>query len=389
MTFGELAACSRLVDDIPASPGGGGAAAAEVDAPAGAATARDAASDLMDAVGTDEEASGAGPTDVQMEGVNPADSEADSDAEAIADTYSEGAPDTGNPADTGNSVDADNSADTGSPADAGNAVDSYSAPDTSDMDVASPADGSATAFSPANLPGLALWLDSTRGLDFLDAGAQPPGLSWLDMSGNHNDAVSIGGSLGTPLIVPNAIGGKPAVHFNGTSGALVVSDKPSLQFGFDDFAIVEVAAHTTPTSGTHPYGILYDKQDSTYAGPVIVANWNNEGLIRAQIVYPDAFIRTPVTNYDNGVPFFLVFRRIANDGGATLDLRVTGVDVASSISPSYTIDVSAVGTSVLIGGSRTQQSILGDIAEVIVVKGGLSSRQVADLEDYLRTKYGF
>jgi len=240
----------------------------------------------------------------------------------------------------------------------------------------------AAPWDPSLLPGLALWLDGTSGLSQGNGGT----LTWLDRSGHQNRAVSVG----TPTIDPAAIGGKPAVHLNGSTDYLVVQDSPSLQFGTDDFAIAVVAAHTTPGTGQWGYGLLFTKQvlaTAPYYGPCIAANSvDRSGALFAQVAnVSPSWIQTTETNFNNGQPFFVVVRRI---GGNTLSLRVNGHDGASATGAGYALDVSASGYPLRIGGTDKQQDVLGDIAEVIAMQGSLSAPDLATLEGYFAAKYG-
>jgi hypothetical protein len=237
------------------------------------------------------------------------------------------------------------------------------------------------AWSPLLLPGLALWLDGTNGL------SQEPGgkLTWLDRSGHANSAVSVG----TPSIDPAAIGGKPAVHLNGSTDYFVIQDSPSLQFGTDDFAIAVVAEHTTPGTGQWGYGLLYTKQIPTvpYPGQCIAANSvDRSAALFTQVAnQSQSWIQTTATDFNTGRPFFVVVRRIA---GTTLSLRVNGSYGASATGPGYALDVSASGYPLRIGGTDKQQDVLGDIAEVVAMQGSLSALDLANLEGYLAAKYG-
>jgi hypothetical protein len=236
-------------------------------------------------------------------------------------------------------------------------------------------------WNPGLIPGLALWLDGTKGLAY-----GPSGLAWLDQSGNGNDATP----AGAPTIAMGAIGGNPAVHFNGTTDYLIIQDSASLQFSTDDFAIAMVAAHTTPLTGQWGYGLLYSKQVASaapYIGPAIVANsLQFTGALFAQVANQSGSeIQTTEQDFNSGKPFMLVLRRT---GGTTLSLRVNGADAVAATGAGYAIDVSAPGNALHIGGSVKQQDVLGDVAEVVATHGALSSTDLADLEGYLSAKYG-
>jgi hypothetical protein len=303
--------------------------------------------------------------------------------------------DSGVAVDTGSDTGVDAMADEGAPAvdsgapvdDGGGPVDDSGAPAVDSgapaVDSGAPAvDSGAPSWDPGSIPGLALWLDGTSGLASVAGG----GLAWVDRSGNRNDAVSVG----TPTVATNAIGGKPAVHLNGTTDYLVVQDSASLQFATDDFAIALVAAHTTSFNGPWAYGMLYSKQilsTPPYVGPAIVANsLESTGALFAQVANQSGSeIQTTEQDFNTGKPFMLVLRRT---GGMTLSMRVNGADAASATGAGYSDDVSAIGFALHIGGTQKGQDVLGDIAEVIAIHGGLSSPDLTALEGYLSAKYG-
>jgi hypothetical protein len=244
-------------------------------------------------------------------------------------------------------------------------------------------------WSPGVVPGLVLWLDGSNGLS-QGAGGGP---AWSDQSGQRNDALP----MGAPVIKPGAIGGRPAVHFNGGPDYLVVQDSSSLQFSTGDFVIAVVAAHTTPTTGMWGYGLFYSKQEQTapYPGPGLVANTvNRTGQIEAQVALDTpSLILTTGADYNNGQPLYLTMHRFSriDDGGtatATLDLRVNGADAGSISGPGAALDVSAAGQPLVLGGSAKAQGMVGDLAEVVAIKGAVSDADIDALEAYFRAKYG-
>jgi hypothetical protein len=230
------------------------------------------------------------------------------------------------------------------------------------------------------LPGLALWLDGSHGLSPTAGGAP----LWIDQSGQRNDAVAVG----APVIRPDAIGGRPAVHFNGAPDYLAVQDSSSLQFSTGDFVVALVAAHTTPTTGMWGYGLFYSKQeqDPPFPGPALVANTvNRTGQIEAQVALDTpSLILTAGADYNKGQPLFLTMHR----SGATLDLRVNGADAGSVTGPGAALDVSAAGQPLYLGGSPKAQGMVGDLAEVVAIKGAVSDADIGALEAYFRAKYG-
>jgi hypothetical protein len=244
----------------------------------------------------------------------------------------------------------------------------------------------ASAWTPRSLAGLVLWLDGTKGVQ-TSGGAVT---SWEDQSGLANDATPSAPGSSAPALVANAIGGAPAVRFDGAS-RFVIPDDPSLQFGTGDFVVAVVARHTTPSDVGWGYGLLYIKYQVAFpfTGPALVANYEEGSTqIAAQLVYHQAVIGTAQEGLNDGQPRSLVMRRRAAPGLASLELRLNGETSATSTGSAYAIDVSAPGRPVFVGGTPDLQDIVGDIAEVVAVNGATSDADVAALECYLEAKYG-
>ncbi len=277
-------------------------------------------------------------------------------------------------------------------------------------------DEASAPWVPSALSGLVLWLDDARGLGLADAGvdggdAGPP-LLWIDQSGHGNNA----SGMGSPAISPAALHGKPAVHFNGTTDYLLVSDSPTLQWGTGDFVVALVVQHTTfANDAGSVYGTLYSKQIadvSPYGGVGLFANTpSRTSAILAQLSTAAA-TTSGSAGYNNGSPFVVVMHRSidAPDAGspvdaggdaaldaasdasvpavASLGILIDGLSAGTNSGAAYARDVSAVGYAARIGGTQYGQDMTGDIAEVIGIQGAVSDDDLAKLEAYLKTKYG-
>jgi hypothetical protein len=255
-----------------------------------------------------------------------------------------------------------------------------------EVDAAAQGAADAAVWTPRSLAGLVLWLDGTRGVQTSGEAVT----RWEDQSGLKNDAAPPATGSGAPVFVASAIGGAPAVRFDGTN-YLVLQDDASLQFGTGDYLVAVVARHTTPIHVGWGYGFFYVKAaiDLPFAGPALVAN--TEGgttQIAAQVLYHQAIIATAQSGLNDDQPRGFVMRRRASPGLASLDLRVNGAPSATSAGSAYAADVSAPGRPVFLGGSPNMQDIVGDVAEVVAVKGATADAEVIALEGYLETKYG-
>ena len=245
--------------------------------------------------------------------------------------------------------------------------------------------------SPGMLSGLVLWLDSTTGLSYSDAGTGA--IAWQDQSGLQNDATSVG----APYIRSNVIGGKTAVHFNGTTDYLFANDSFSLRFSTGDFLIAVVGAHTTPTAGgIWNYGLFYVKEildTSPYLGVAIGGNALDRTTPRASLWSQVAFeamswVQSSEATFNDGRPLCIILHRFSvGSGVASLVMRVNGAELGADTGTGYAVDVNAMGYPVFIGGTPGQQDIAGDIAEVVAVKGAVADSDVIGLEAYLMDKY--
>jgi hypothetical protein len=88
------------------------------------------------------------------------------------------------------------------------------------------------------------------------------------------------------------------------------------------------------------------------------------------------------TTYNDGTARLYAVQR----AGGTETLRVNASQVATG---SSAIDVTESAKPVTIGALTTQPeaALDGDIAEMIVVKGTLSSSDLSNIESYLQSKY--
>ena len=204
--------------------------------------------------------------------------------------------------------------------------------------------GEGGTWSPSSLSGLVLWLNSTTGIETVDAGADAgAAFIWEDRSGNGNNARSVG----SPTIVAAALGGQPVIRFNGSSQYLEVSDSPTLEFGTGEFLVAVVAQHTTPLDAGAGYGFLFSKQiqnASPYPGPCLIANTGSLTTgIEAQVAYGAGDVFSTTTGYNNGTPFYVDMHRFAatSDAGAdaaavaTADTRIRNAALSPIASPPH------------------------------------------------------
>jgi hypothetical protein len=241
------------------------------------------------------------------------------------------------------------------------------------------------SWSPGTLPGLVLWLDAAKG-----AGSTPGGLVslWSDQSPAHNDATQTNGQY-QPMLEVGAIGGFPAVRFDGHTSYLSIADGPSLQWGTSDYAILVVARFSVTLD--MPNQVLFQKStmDSPFYGPQLYVNSANPTLdTTAMAADSKDFWVVSAQHGLNDAPHVFGARRFA----ATLEVRVDGQS-AGQKRETPVIDVSAPRMPAIIGQNgydptAMTEALQGDIAEEVAVQGAISDADLRSLECHLILKYG-
>ena len=246
-------------------------------------------------------------------------------------------------------------------------------------------DANPGAWSPKDIPGLAVWLDSTTGVTF-DGSENVT--AWLDQSANQNKAGPTAPCI-APTRAANSLNGHDTIAFSGAGRTcVVVADAPSLQFGMSDFAIFVVARYTNVPmlGGTNSLAYFWRKKDDGVGGVVFIGSGGNAGDTRLQLSAGINGFTTGATTglNDNS------FRRL---GGTRrgVDLEVW-VDGNPESKKTVTVeDVSQVGQPVCLGATlafNNLSSMIGNLAEVVAVKGTLSDAQITQLDGYFKAKHG-
>ena len=283
-------------------------------------------------------------------------------------------------------------ADTGNPPNDSSVTDTGTT-DSSVTDTGTTDTGTTDAgnFDVSKVTGLALWLDANKGV------TQAAGKvsSWADQSGNSNNALQ-SNSNNRPGFTASAINSLPGVHFDGAAQAatfMTVIDSATLQWTTGDYVIAVVVRYTNDPNGnfTSRYGALYFKEGFNPSnGPALYANaFNGATSSSGFSTYQsqnaaDRLVSTGTGYNDNKGHLFVVHR-----GGTTLDLRHNGA--ADGTKAVTAIDVNAPSIDVTIGanqgGNGATNRLTGDIAEMIAVKGAISSGDLTGIEGYLKAKY--
>lgn len=269
--------------------------------------------------------------------------------------------------------------DTSQPIDASDAA----VPD--DVQVDAPIDATPLDGGIGSLNGLVLWLDAAKGITKNGNAVA----TWADQSSAKNDATA--GNV-APTFTASAINSLPAVTFSMMSvNNLVIADSSTLQFGTADYSIFVVSRFDNdpksgPTTGLADFftkagknsGILFygnnlNPKNSTITAGMFAAEDANDFLGASGA-------------YNDGTARLYALVRTSN----VITLRVNGSQVGT-LNESAPVDVSAAATDVLIGafpqGKNTLGALDGDIAEMIAVKGSISSNDLASVESYFKSKY--
>lgn len=232
------------------------------------------------------------------------------------------------------------------------------------------------AFTPADLPGLYVWLDaSDAGTLTIDSGTVS---AWADRSGNARHAIQ-GTAAIRPAFQAAGLNGKPSVRFDGVNDNMVFA-------GFTHLTTLTVAVVACPTNLSGFRGLVGRTEGSPWRH-----NWS-VGLDSAKhtllyyggsgSVYPRAEAADAVT-----VNTAYVFTsRLDSSPAAHLwqdgELQNLAVD---TIAPSP----ANFGAGVLgANDAGTSGFFAGDISEVVITSGALSDEDVAALNAYLLSKWG-
>lgn len=227
--------------------------------------------------------------------------------------------------------------------------------------------------------GLSLWLESNQGL-------AADGSSWLDQSGNGNNATALPGQA--PTVIPGAINGLPAVQFNGGQ-ALSFSNQIITS---QQFTIIAVASDAT-TSSSSNLGFREIFSNWDYANTVTSVFLGTTGINPTAVRFSDQIggavdplhNQTGVGSIPNpGSPFVLSAVSGTTDASIFLNSSLF-YDNGAALSP---IDLT---TSYYLGrqGSGTFNEYWnGTIEELLVYNYALSPTQLLANSQYLEVKYG-
>jgi hypothetical protein len=241
---------------------------------------------------------------------------------------------------------------------------------------------------------LVLWLDAGFGISTSGLPANLRVNTWQDRSGKGNHAGQSHPDA-QPRFAKGAVGDRPALEFNGQSTYMSIPDDETLEPGWKDFTIEIVAAWTNsqlPAGSYGGYGTLFNKQAPSYpyTGLSVWANdfvyYSGQFMILIENPYEWVTSLGPALN-DGNFRLYAARRVGTANGAGEIEVRVNGVP-----SPRWAlfepVNLSGSGTPATIGGRESpNQQLVGSIAEIVFVRGAMSSQDLHTLETYLNDKY--
>ncbi len=227
---------------------------------------------------------------------------------------------------------------------------------------------STTPWTPAQLPGLAMWLDASDASTLtVDAGAVS---QWRDKSGNGRH-LSPPASTNRPALVADGFNGRPTVRFDGVDDHLGTRSLPRT-------GDLNVLAVLRPASKSGQYHNVFDSAPLS-GGPML---WvRGVGVVNSWELNTGSGLFT--SNPWTGVAQVLGVR--VSSSSPRLGIWVNG---SSEASGDGTTGVSANPTSFDFFNRAGGQTFLGDASEVVWIDGTLSDADRQRLEGYLAHKWG-
>lgn len=223
--------------------------------------------------------------------------------------------------------------------------------------------------------GLSLWLRADSGVT---AGADGKVSAWA-VEGSSLKAIA-GTPEKQPALAQNAVGGKPALHFDGGSNLL------EADLNIDPAASPEltvISVFTSDTDAVSPLRKLYGADDGGYDR---AAGLDNRAGAEG----------SNYTIFGGRSDVIGIFKLAANTPYLTVDSydqpkKVLNVWVnGAAAKQNQAIDHGASLTKFYIGGSGTvyHEQWLGNVAEMLVYRRILTEEERKKVEDYLAAKYG-
>lgn len=217
-------------------------------------------------------------------------------------------------------------------------------------------------FSPSDIPGLQLWLESTAIAGLSD---NDPVTTWPDSSGNGRDATQ--GTAGNkPTYKTSILNGEPVVRFDATNDRMATA---SIAHGVGTGGFTWIVVARTVNAAANYSPIM---ANGSFA-PALYFHANRINLYWGA---DHGFVGT--TTADNTWYTILIER-----DGTDVTLRLNGVDDGTT----FSLADNMANAVMHVGFDGSGGALNGDIAEILFYSATLDASQVANVESYLRSKY--
>ncbi|MBN4016477.1 hypothetical protein JYT88_01495 [Rhodospirillaceae bacterium AH-315-P19] len=235
----------------------------------------------------------------------------------------------------------------------------------------------ASAFSPAGLSGLKLWLAGNRSPFTLNSGNVS---QWDDLSGHANHATQATAIL-QPAYVPSGIAGLPGVKGDGTDDLLTLPTAFNNDYLFDaTVKSVFVAIRTGSATQSNKRIFIGQQGSSSRWGLFLGVNYATQYAYRTNVPTTAFLADGSIANLATNTNYILCLRQ----NGASIEGYANSLTPTATASDgSTTPEVGAYLTN--IGGPGANVTI----SEIIVTSGAdPSDAQVQQTLNYLANKYG-
>ena len=228
------------------------------------------------------------------------------------------------------------------------------------------------AWTPSNYStasNVAMWLKGDTGVAYTGSSVT----AWSDQSSYSNDA-SQGSGANQPTIVLSAVNGVNALQFDGSTDFMNISDSASLDLnstGISFFIFCKPTPRVLPPSSAY----CFLMKDGTYG-----IRMNMDGDSNSNPSFDNfSAVESGTTNAITGNNWQIIE---GNKGDA---FYINGSNAGA-----YTNSPSADNSNALTLGNAgsSGQYFSGEIAEIILIKGAVSSGERQKIEGYLAHKYG-
>jgi hypothetical protein len=221
---------------------------------------------------------------------------------------------------------------------------------------------SANLFSPKSIPGLALWLDSARGITLNGSTVS----AWTDQSGAGNNVSQGTGSQQPTFVAADAsFGGRPSLSFASASvQCLLDASFPG---------VAQPWTMVTAFSSDHS-AAGWSASGNTSTGGGVFVTTTSTGLSAGTQVLSANAVTTPQ-----------IVAGVANGASSALYINNSQVAAATGNAGSSAITTTFVVAALNAAGA---QALNGKVANVLLYSGALTTAQLKTLFAYLGARYG-